>query len=261
MAFVVALALTLVVALPPAYINEAKNRHIFVGIMIPGMTVIYMWVLHKWLFAPMDQTVTTLRQSRTKPYDEGPTALTKEMRKLQAAVGILCHENEMMRQFSEGNPSVVYPHPQHQPSIEHSVTPHRGGQQGEAATTRLSQSLTPATVARDILRDPEAAAVQHQSNKTAGHGISHAVLMDVLSSSQKKEKVSIRRVGNQTVKQQNRLPQLQQPPAGDPYDDERRRPRQREDVVSPEAFSTPDDNNDGDDEEELHSFPATPQAF
>lgn len=282
MAFVAALSLILIIALPPAYIHSSKSRGIFVGIMIPGMTFLYMWILHKWLFAPMEHTVRTLRQNQSKPYEDGPTASTKEMRKLQTAVAILCHENELMRQFSEASTNSSHLHRQSS-AIENSVTPQRGAYENPAENQqqqlRLHQSMTPATVARDILRDPGAAAdISPPQQQRRDHGISHSVLMDVLSSStkQQKQKVAIRRKGNEAPQQkdQTRLPQLQQQYTrdqtnrsagvpGDPFDDERRVVasrhhqfhQQREDYFSPEAFSTPCSD---EEDEELHSFPPTP---
>jgi hypothetical protein len=276
-AFVTALALTLVAALPPAYIHSSKSRGVFVGIMIPGMSIIYMWVLHKWLFAPMEHTVMVLRQSRNKPYEDGPTAWTKEMRQLQTAVAILCHENELMRQFAESSSNPSHHTYRQASAVEDSVTPQRDAHENHAV--RLQQSMTPATVARDILRDSEANSPplhQQQQHRNHDHAISHAVLMDVLSSSTKQQhkQVSIRRKSNQAPqKSQNKLPHLQQnkqPAAaqrgystgGDPYGDERlpashHRYNQREEYFSPEAFSTPCSD---EEEEELHSFPPTPYA-
>jgi hypothetical protein len=160
---VASLALTLLVAIPPAYIRSPTDRHVFVGVMIPGMCAVYMWLLHRFVSAPMAGTLHALKRRQAKTYTGGPTALTKEMRKIQAAVGILAHENEMMRLFVEedrrnqSDPSDV---------VENSMTPARGSRD-DRTSGYYSAHQTPATIARDVLRSQREVPDARPSGKPA----------------------------------------------------------------------------------------------
>lgn len=149
---IVSFLLMLCVAIPPVYISTMKSRRVFVGLMVPAVTLIYCFVLYKLTHLPLKTCVAAVegKQGGLGKHN----FMAKELRKIDAAMSVVQRENELLRRFVthkdrtcegslSGTPGRVANH-----ALASLTPPHLG-----ARREKEPVEDTPPTIARDIFSD------------------------------------------------------------------------------------------------------------